>query len=245
MENEPRKASDILLELESKIDQVLSIMQTQDLNIKILSNKLNTALDLLAKTQSKITVEAVNTAPVYRNAEPSDRAIPIFADNNLMVDNKPQNGRRTSREVGPESNAEEFVKFPVQIPNMPVKHVDKDVADIIVPKQTFKKQIAKEPVVKEDIAHNFIPVSQRVVNGAGKSLFMAEVEIIDANSMNQVFKGRTSSNGKWSAALAVGDYRVFVRKLDSISKEKIECKQDFSIDGFKTPFELTSIVIKK
>ena len=45
MSNEPRKATDVLLELEAKINLLLDIVRSQDLNIKVLSNKLNVFID--------------------------------------------------------------------------------------------------------------------------------------------------------------------------------------------------------
>jgi len=53
VEKEPRKATDIILNLESKVDILLSIVRSQDLNIKILSNKLNSIIEKLEQEAPK------------------------------------------------------------------------------------------------------------------------------------------------------------------------------------------------
>jgi hypothetical protein len=138
MPQEPRKATDILLELESKMNMMLDIIRTQDLNIKILSNKLNDAMGQLRQQneQKKIIVEAVNTTPMPKAPEmppgfvqlpagDPERTIPIQAESTLPQSNEPKGFRRTSR---PESfagddaylnrsaNPPEDVRMPVQLP---------------------------------------------------------------------------------------------------------------------------------
>ena len=105
MEQEPRKASDILLELENKVNVLLGLLRAQDLTIKVLSNKLNSLMEKMDKqgaVPSKIMVEAVNSAPLPTpfNQMPSpdpEKSIPVSADFNLQVEDKPNGFRRTSR----------------------------------------------------------------------------------------------------------------------------------------------------
>ena len=66
-----RTSSDILLELESKIDLLTDLVRAQDLNIKILSNKLKYAIDSIG-SQPKIDnakkpfVEIAETKPLVK-----------------------------------------------------------------------------------------------------------------------------------------------------------------------------------
>jgi hypothetical protein len=135
---EPRKATDVLLDLESKVSMLLDIIRAQDLNIKVLSNKLNDVIGRLDKQQAvqpKIVVEAVQ-APVMQPpsipagftqipAGDPDRTIPVLAESKLLDTGAPQGFRRNSRpETFAGDNAylphpSQEMQMPIQIPKMP------------------------------------------------------------------------------------------------------------------------------
>jgi hypothetical protein len=260
MEKEPRKASEVLLELESKLDMLVGLVRSQDLTIKVLSNKLNSLMEKLDKqpTVPQIKVEAVNTMPNPFNQVPEpdpEKSIAIGADFNLPVDNSPTGFRRTSR---PETYAGDNAylpqsskqppepRFPTQIPRPTGQ------AEVIVPANINRQQGQAFPTTPQQATPtppantgNAIPVSQRVVDGNGKSAFLANVEIIDLMTMQPVFKTRTNGTGKWSAPLPIGAYRVSIRKGESLTKEKLEAAQDIQVDGSTSPFELPLMIIKK
>jgi hypothetical protein len=272
--SEPRKASDILLELEQKLDTALSIIRTQDLNIKILSNKLNSILEALEKknAEPKVMVEAVNTArmpvsPIQQVTQfDPERQVPVAAEAKLPVEVEPRGFRRTSR---PETFAGDDAylpapptaiepKFPVQVPNNmpkpppgrgpmsppPGRTVEATVV-APTPKPVPAPEVPSLPQKQQvTVVQNAIPVAQRVVNGSGKSLFLAEVEIIDLSSMQQIYKTRTNGTGKWMASLGVGEYRVIIRKFEAATKEKLEVTQDIQVDGSQSPLELQTVIIK-
>jgi hypothetical protein len=133
MSSEPRKATDVLLDLESKVDTLLGLVQSQDLVIKVLSNKLNDVMSKLDKSLAgppRIVVETVQAPhPQTANIPPGftqlpagdpDRTVPFAAETNLPQTDTPQGFRRNSR---PETYAKtlpgEVVKLPMQLPNMP------------------------------------------------------------------------------------------------------------------------------
>jgi hypothetical protein len=130
MTQEPRKATDVLIEMESNVRQLLDIVRAQDLNIKVLSNKLNELLGRLDRQDAvrpKITVEAIQNVPLpavnFPPAFPQmpagepERTIPVTAENRLPQENNPQGFRRTSR---PETfSPEKEIKMPIQMPKMP------------------------------------------------------------------------------------------------------------------------------
>lgn len=268
MEKEPRKASEVLLEIEHKLDQLMSIVRSQDQIIKILSNKLNTVISSLEKQATaappKIVVEAVNTTraptpvPISVPGPFSEREIPISAESRLPLEEAPSGFRRTSRPEtfsGDDSYLQQTTKFPPQIPQMPAVGVQtpppgRSVGEVVVPNKVSKKidtaAIPKEaqPLDPGTAVLNAIPVSQRVVNSNGKSLFLADVEVVDLSSMKTIVKTRTNGTGKWNASLGVGNYRIFIRKLDSATKERLEVKQDITVDGQQSPLELSAVIIK-
>jgi hypothetical protein len=136
--SEPRKATDVLLDVESKVGMLLDIIRAQDLNIKVLSNKLNDVIGRLDKQQisaPKIMVEAIQMPssqptiipPGFTQIPAGDpeRNIPVTAESKLPQAENTQGFRRNSR---PETYAgdnsylpqpELDVRMPVQIPKMP------------------------------------------------------------------------------------------------------------------------------
>ena len=247
MTNEPRKATDILLELEAKVDMLLNYIKSQDLNIKILSNKLNSLMEKGAQSPvptSPYTVEAV--AQNHFQPQPQledDKQIPISSEFQLPMEPNPKGFRRTSRpETFSGDNA--MLPKPPPITHAPVK------AEVTVPQMAIQPKV--EPVVQPPQptqpmpppTGNSIPVVQRIVDKNGKSVFLADVEIYNSANMESVAKVRTSGNGKWSAPLSVGKYRVVIRKRESLTKEKIEITQDITVDGTQSLLELPMMIIK-
>ena len=105
MDKPPRLATDVILELKEKLDIALNIVRAQDLNIKIISNKLNiiiAALDKITSVpapQPNFSVEAVNTTrPLFQNIPDSfpEKELSFSPEENLSVENSPIGFRRTS-----------------------------------------------------------------------------------------------------------------------------------------------------
>jgi hypothetical protein len=283
MGQELRKATDVLLDLETKVDTLIGLFRASDLNNKILSNKLNEVIARLDRQQGpppKFIVETVQTPPLpmipkgVANLPASDpeRNIPFVVESNLPQDNSPQGFRRNSRpetyvkdKQPPQApQALQEIKLPMQIPTMPSSPPGQRAvppppgrtagSEIIAPPQASSKKGSgavmappakmAEPQTTTDIAPNQVAIMQRCVDKNGKSIFLANVEIVDINTMQTVFKTRTIGNGKWMAALDIGSYRVTIRKMESVTKEKIEAVQDIQIDGSQSRMELPMLIIK-
>ena len=275
MEQEPRKATDVLLEIEAKLDALLKRLDASDLNIKVVSNKLNELMKGLDKIQSappqqKITVEAVQTptpnqaAVIFGQVPTNDpgRAIPVTAESKLPMDDTPQGFRRTSRMEGdgsylkkdgvpPPTNPSFFVaaagsKAPpgrnagevLPTPTPPKKAAAPNPA----PAPPSPKVAPKQPTEMD--THGIVPVEQRVVDHNGKSVYLADVEIVDLSSGEQISKSRTNGTGKWMAALPVGQYRVTIKKLESLTRARVENIQTITVDGSQSPLKLPMVIIK-
>src|SRR6266404_3914384 len=101
MNTEPRKATEVLIELENKIDILLGIVRNQDLQMKVMSNKLTELLNKKQTEAPKIIMEAVNTMPIntlppQMQLDP-ERNIMISPEDGLPMEEKPSGFRRTSR----------------------------------------------------------------------------------------------------------------------------------------------------
>jgi hypothetical protein len=251
----PRKATDVLLELETMMHNILDLVTALDLTSKINSNKLNEIKARLDK-QQKITVEAVQNIPMPPSNLPAgfthlpagdpDRVIPFLAENNLPQTDSPQGFRRNSR---PETYVDDKTTFPsyeapAPPPNLP--------PEIMVPPPSNSNRKSPPPMNPSQntappapfVAQGQVPVMQRCVDRNGKSIFLADVYLTDLSTNQQVFKTRTNGTGKWMASLAVGNYRVEIRKQGSSLKEKIEAVQDITIDGRAAKLDLPMLIIK-
>ena len=240
MEDGPRKATDVLLELESKIDMILDIVKSQDLNNKILSNKLNTILEAqrqqLDRNVSKPTIE-VARAPTSQELE---RQIPISPEMTIPMEQSPQGFRRTSRPETYEGDNSYLKKPASKQTTSPVQK-----SEIIVPVQSPQEetQFIERQAPSPAIAHNSVPVMQRVVDKNSKSIFLADVVVLGASD-GKPYKTRTNGTGKWMASLLPGNYHVTITKRDAATKEKVETSQDIVIDGKTSPLNLPMLIIK-
>lgn len=254
MENK-RTATDIILGLEQQIKTLNSLLTSQDLTIKLISNKLNEIMGALQKNNnSKIIVEAINHNTNQPIVVDPERQILISQEESLPEEKEPKGFRRTSR---PETYAgdnsilnrvpkkkEETANYPVQIPKPNGK------AEIIVPEVATSLN-KNTPTAKPNnsakqnvVVGNNVPTMQRIVDRNGKSIFMANVEIIDLSNVETIYKGRTNGTGKWQASLPLGDYQVVIKKVDPISKQATEVSQNIRVDGTQSPLELQMMIIK-
>jgi hypothetical protein len=277
LENQgPRKATDVLLDMESKLDTLLSIVKAQDLNMKLLSNKLNSLIEKLDKqpelrsaaqrpSTPQFTVEApmMPAAPPPHFVHPATpgevKQVPINAEYQLPVEESPLGFRRTSRpETYAGDNAylqkpsEPQVRFPTQTVAKPPPGRNAEPPEFVVPAQATAKQAPQMPpppvpdraARQEPLNQGAVPVEQRVVDKNGKSVFLADVEIIDHNTSMPVFKTRTNGAGKWAAPLPLGNYRVNINKRESLTKQKVEVVQDIQVTGSESPLVLSMMIIK-
>lgn len=262
MEQEPRKATDVLLDLESKIDVLMGTIKAMDLNIKVLSNKLNEVMKNLDKPTAsppKIIVEAVQSptqviAPSPMPVTDPERAIMVTAESKLPADDAPIGFRRTSRPEGYAGDHEYIARPNVPPPNQPSAFKPppgRSTNDTVIVPPAKNKSVPKNnppPVSPKMVTgadtHGIVPVEQRVVDRNGKSVFLADVEVVDTSSGEQISKSRTNGTGKWMAALPLGNYKVTIRKLESLTREKVESIQTIEVNGNESPLKLPMVIIK-
>ena len=272
-ESTPRKASEVILELEAQVKSLVSLVKSHDLNMRLLSNKINLVLEKLDKQpiaahiQPQPTFSAevavAQTPPAFMPPPTDVKEIPIQSDYKLPSTDAPIGFRRTSRPetyqsdtvYQPKPNTPmEQVKFPTA-PNGPKPPPGRIANEVIVPPKATEKIVPpthtpapsgrpETIAIQPPLNTNAVPVQQRVVNKDNKTVFLADVEITDHLTAQSVYKGRTSGNGKWMASLVPGNYRITIIKRESITKEKVEVVQDIVVDGSKSPLELPTVIIK-
>lgn len=241
MSDNSRKATDVLISIESKLETLINQQRSQELNNKILSNKISSLIELFnsnnppsvnpnvssiqqvsdkPKAQPKINIEAADLSPNAKN-------IKVSSSPNLSVESNPVGIRRSSRDEPENSKAIENVR------NEPVEQF------INYPEVKQEKFVA--PKLSEGTS---VQITQRVVDKSNKSLFLAEVEIKSLSDNTIVAKTRTNSLGKWMTTLPVGDYRVSISKRETNNKSKVEVFQDLNVDGRKNLIQLNDLIIK-
>lgn len=208
MENNNRKATEVLLSIESKIDTLLTLYKALSFDIKILSNKVNSMME-----QNIVSSAPIITGPSI-SSDDEEKFVEIKQEETLPITDSPVGFRRTSR---PETYATEPA-----IPAPPVTEF-----------KDYKPSFGSP-----------INVVQRVVDKNGKSLFLAEVEILPSNDSSLPVKTRTNASGKWQAQLLPGEYKVFIRKRESVTKDKIETLQTINVDGSESLLNLDMLIIK-
>jgi hypothetical protein len=216
-----RNASDVILSLETKIDQLLNIVISQDLIIKNLSNKHNEIIRRLDSLANRPTV--VSSEPLVQTAK-----IPTPPDNSPAY-------RRGGRDLIP---------TPAQQPPAQTQNVSQAVPqpEIVVPMQP--------PVVPTDEPDTFIeegpqkfPVTQKIVNDKKKPIFPVGVEIF--NEAGQIYaKVKTNVTGKWMAQLPIGGYRIVTTALLVDQPGPRTNTQLITVDGKKSPQQLPELVVK-
>ncbi len=251
---EPRKATEVLLDLEAKIEVLTSMIRSNDHLIKVLLNKVSTLTTAFEKAQ----VPSVPPAPILMPTISAVDSAPknlIRAEDRIAVEEAPVGFRRTSR---PETfdrlegdgaftnkpKGQKGPQMPVQLPKM---------AEMTVPAEAIKKKAENAvpipatpppPIGNPKPNENLVLLSQRVTDSAGKSLFLANVEVIDGTTKNTVGKLRTGATGKFSISLPPGSFKILVNKADSQSKKKMESIQDVVVDGSKPTIELPALALR-
>lgn len=229
MNKEPRKASEIIASLETKVDTLIKLNSTLSLNMNILSNKLNSLIDGLDNLSQSMPEEMVskvsnNTPTVMAPQMPDLNALKTEM---ITAQQKVGDFRRTSR-------PETFVEKPQTAP--PPTITAPTVAQSI-------NQLDEGVAPNQNPADKFA-ITQRVVNKEGKAVFLADVEIVNAQNRQTEFKGRTTGVGRWQATLPIGKYQVIIRKKDMATQQQLENLQNLIVDGSLNPLELKMVVLQ-
>lgn len=213
-----RKATDVILDIEKKLDLLLEYYKTADFNQKLILSKL-AALEksilnvpvLPPIVKSSATVEAF-TAPSFVEAKlptspPSRKILVATPVNNI--------GQASFDEQGePE----------VLLDLKPSKRRDQRPAVSITPPASTAKTTS---------------VQQRIAYPDGKNVILANVEIFDLSGQ-LVKKTKTNSAGKWSAVLAAGTFKIHISKGATSEKPAVEYKLQVEIPLSDSPLELAS-----
>lgn len=242
----------MILSLKSTLDLILNYCKSQELNLKILSNKINLLNEKLLNnpvhsSPGKATIEPADFVVQHADRQNNSKEIRISPDFNLSVDSAPQGPRRTSRQD--DSDFEDYSKTntmaePTEHPLSQSKKVFKPIENV------EKKESVNDNSNNVEFKHpkltlaESVQVTQRVLGKSNNSLFLAEVEVRSAENDELVHRTRTNGIGKWVGTLSPGKYRVTIKKMGGAGKEVLKVSQDIQIDGIKSLVDLPELHIK-
>jgi hypothetical protein len=236
MSDSNRKATDVLLSIESKLEALLNHHKSQDLNLKILSNKFNSLVENIPKIISEIKEKSV----VHATPKITVEAVDTYSGSGLIKTNsqfnleqtfEPSGAKKFSRPDIIEVRDDFREHSPQQLNNAPTK----DRSEGSKPKEiNLISNPENAPIVQ---------VSQRIVDKNQKSVFLAEVEVKSLDG-EVIHRTRTNSVGKWSGTLKSGKYRVSVSKKESSMKQKVDVSQDIELNSDKTMNVLPDLIVK-
>ena len=244
-EQKQRNASEVLLAMETKLDILLQVNRSLDLNFKVLSNKFNQILQLLSTDPIGTAVSGnVFTASSQLDSPSMLAANSLYPSQPYQVQAAPM----TVSQLTPAHLTNLKVKDQLEIPSdmplttemAPVGFARTSRSETYIAQETGPIKNTPTPSIplpqtygpKElpGAVDKTYPVQQRVTDAQGKSLFMCDVQVFD-NKGELVHKTRTNGVGKWSAALKPSTYKVNVKKHDSIAKKTIDVNQTITVDA--------------
>jgi hypothetical protein len=233
--NTARKASDVLLELESSIEKILGYVHNMDMNIKTISNKLN-ALEKMYSSSSGLhqQVETVRQNQVREQAGEVKAQMPGLKPGVQIGPQRAVVAAPKGQQVSTtEDSADDFVSVgdQLEVDTKPIGH---------------RRGIRTEEPSQG--SERKAPVQQRIIYPDGKNVCLANVEIFETNSkgeFNLLKKVRTNSAGKWAVALASGKYLISISKSGTSTKPNVEVSYSVDIPVSSVPLELAPFTLGK
>jgi hypothetical protein len=132
-DKEQRKASDVLLSIESKIDTVLKLMANYDFTNKLILSKLN-VLNTISNLDSANSIPPVINSPITSNVESN---IPIISTPSIIK-------RNVNQENAKEMELEEFSNKKIPVIQRVVDDKGKDLFMAEVSIMTLDKELVNK-----------------------------------------------------------------------------------------------------
>jgi hypothetical protein len=217
-ENTPRKASEVLLSLENKVEVLTALVYNQDLLLKLAVDRCNKIYAYIEELKKEYQEQAV--AQAKEGEEQEDPR---------MVMSPPPEQVITDANINEQVGEKRGARMAQQMRQQP----------IMMPQNREEPQ--QQPAGQEG---RKIPVIQRVSDSTGKDLFLAQVVISDENG-KLVHKTKTSAVGKWQCLLKPGVYSIHISKTDTATKKVIEATQQITINNSSSTITLPVAIIKR
>jgi|ERR1700722_3598683 len=215
MADQPRKASEVVVSIEDKVNTIIQSMSVYNMNIKLILDRVNKIYNYIEQGNAQAPETQVVGPTVPPTPQSDKEIVQTSAEHVLTVAEEPSSLRRTARSES----------YTSPKPEPPIQDIHRKSDQ---PGSSEKK----------------VPVVQRITDSKGKDLFMAYVSIMN-DQKEVIQKTKTNANGKWQAHLKPGKYFVEVMKTDTATKEEIKAMQELSIPNADSVVTLPTAIIKR
>lgn len=225
MVEDNRTSTDILLELEVKIDLLSRRFNNVELLLKTILNNINKQSSSSVQEESK---PIKNTGPINKNnfdqRDKTTRFADLASQHGLDVEDEPPARfeniiKARPSELPPDPGGDDMVEAPSRGASRG---------------QRGAKTSAK------------LSVSQVLYRDEGQPLFLASVEVLDESGV-LINQTRTNPKGRWLMALSPGEYQVHVLKrfTQDSGKETVDVTYKINIPPSDKPMELTPLTLNE
>lgn len=222
MNDTKRTTTEVILEIESKVNKILSYITTQDFMLKNIANRISKLEKAIASPEFK-DIKKEEASKVEPNTN-KDEEFPDF-------EKQPQVNSSVTKMPGLKEGI--FVnKDQVNVNrNASSASIESQIADMN--KKTTRKN-----------QHATVPVQQRVTYVDGTPIAMASVELlINNNGVLESFKKlKTNATGKWTNAIPSGEYLIKVFKSKNFNKNEVRIEMAINVPDNGSSVQLNDLV---
>jgi hypothetical protein len=229
--SDDRKATDVLLDLEKKLDDMLRFQRNMDNNMKILLSQVNMFMN---KAKSNTVKESVVENSNNTNSEFSGII------NSQNFDNRPKTNKfvQMAAAQGIEIDDAKSTQQRIVTHNTSPEYSGDELLE------ASPRKVSPRGSRGPKTTSNKSTVSQELKKADGQPLFLASVEILNEDGSVEK-QTRTNPKGKWMAALSPGNYTVRVIKFfapDSGYKP-IDTSYQIQVSQADAPLELNPLTV--
>jgi hypothetical protein len=211
---EPKKISEVIIELNQKIDTLLGYAHNQDLLIKLLNKKI---LDL-----EKLLSNKPNPPGIVQESHEISK-----------VSEKRKTIPGLKADVHLNNNKLQKIEENVTEDELPQENQISIETNFIGQRRTARYSKAENSTAEV----KSVAVQQLILYPDKKNVCLAHVEIFNENN-NLVKKVKTNAMGKWMATLDPGIYKINVSKVAAGNKPPVELSYEVEIPISDRPLEL-------
>lgn len=210
--NKQRKATDVLLDLEIKVDTILTHLKNQENLMKVIANRLGVfnKSNEVKQPSIKDSVENLPTKPIIPGLKPG-----------IVM---------TSARLGKKED----------VPTITSQNTERDeveAGDFIEVETNPKGKRRTARYAENESTSKKTAVQQKITYADGKNVCLASVEIYDLNN-NLIKQAKTNAMGKWMAALDPAEYIIKINKHGVANKPNINLEFQITIPNSDRPLEL-------
>jgi len=210
-----RKASEVLLDLEAKLNKLLAEQSNTNNLLKVIANRLGSPQQPIMQQP---VPQQPQQAPLMPGLKPGVRL-----ENGVLVNDSPASDNEVFDPNGQLAGQKVETEYKMEMETSPKGE------------RRGARYTNQEPQKRN------VTITQKVLYPNGKNVCLARIEVFDMEG-NLVTSAKTNSTGKWSAQLpSEQDYVINVIKKASASKPEINKSFEISVPNQSAPLQLKDL----